>query len=462
MKFESPWDLVTTYLEFRDYIERYPFNKENNHFLHITTGSHIQQISMFLLTESRTFPGKLIQTSPPQGDDKRPGHQIIDLDLSKYDAIATRFSEVKDEGEAFLKAGINTLNKDFNFLIQQIEKVASKSKDPMLITGPTGAGKSKIASRIFALKQKRNLVKGQFVETNCATLMGENAMSTLFGHKKGAYTGAQEKRDGLLKRADGGLLFLDEIGDLSLDGQAMLLRAIEDKCFLPLGADIEDHSDFQLIAGTNKDLRIEVSKGTFRADLFSRINTWIYRLPGLSERREDIEPNLEFELARYQNENGKRISFNKEAREKYIDFSLSEKALWTANFRDLSASINRMSTLSEGGRIKIDEVADEINKLSYLWEQDDNEVSSNEVELEEYLESSIIDDLDNIDIVQIKEIIKVCLKCKTGAEAARILFNKSRLKKATQNDSHRMKTVLDRFNISFNSIKIIQENKSTN
>src|SRR6185369_871819 len=109
---------------------------------------------------------------------------------------------------------------------------------------PTGAGKSRLARRIFELKKSRNLVKGEFVEVNSATLRGDAAMSALFGHVKGAFTGAVSDRPGLLRKADQGVLFLDEIGELGLDEQAMLLRAIEEKVFYPLGSDREASSDF--------------------------------------------------------------------------------------------------------------------------------------------------------------------------------------------------------------------------
>src|SRR6185436_12447123 len=113
----------------------------------------------------------------------------------------------------------------------------------------------------------------------------------LFGHVKGSFTGAAQDRKGLLVAADGGLLFLDEIGELGLDEQAMLLRAVEEKRFLPVGSDTEVESDFQLIAGTNRGLAEEVRSGRFRADLLARIDLWTFRLPGLAERREDVEPN---------------------------------------------------------------------------------------------------------------------------------------------------------------------------
>ena len=214
--------------------------------IHITTGSHVQQICQFLLSESRHLPGQLLQTAPPKRNDTSPGtFRIIDLDLSRYDALATRFAEEKQEGLTFLKSGIETRNAAFNRLIEQIERVAIASKSPMLIAGPTGAGKTKLARRVYELKRRREQLSGAFVEVNCATLRGDQAMSTLFGHLKGAFTGAASNRPGLLMSADQGLLFLDEIGELGLDEQAMLLRAIEERRFLPVGSDKESASDFQ-------------------------------------------------------------------------------------------------------------------------------------------------------------------------------------------------------------------------
>src|SRR5947207_4777052 len=142
--------------------------------------------------------------------------------------------------------------------------------------GPTGAGKSRLARRIYELKKARHAVKGEFVDLNCATLRGDGAMSALFGHTKGAFTGALKERPGLLRKADGGMLFLDEIGELGLDEQAMLLRALEDKTFLPVGSDRELKSDFQLVAGTNRDLAARVAGGQFREDLLARINLWSF------------------------------------------------------------------------------------------------------------------------------------------------------------------------------------------
>jgi transcriptional regulatory protein RtcR len=221
---------------------------------------------------------------------------------------------------------------------------------------------TRLARRIFELKRRREQLSGAFVEINCATLRGDHAMSTLFGHVKGAFTGAASNRPGLLMTADQGLLFLDEIGELGLDEQAMLLRAIEERRFLPVGADRESASDFQLIAGTNRNLLEAVQSGKFREDLLARINLWTFRLPGLAERREDLEPNLDFELQQLCDATGCRISMTREARTVFLKWAKSSDARWSANFRDLNAAVVRMATLANAGRICEADVAAECER----------------------------------------------------------------------------------------------------
>nr|WP_276602943.1 RNA repair transcriptional activator RtcR family protein [Nannocystis pusilla] len=321
LDFADPWAFEEVYAGLLDFVRAYPFRPDDEDYLvHITTGTHVQQICLFLLTESRYLPGRLLQTIPParrdQGDPG--GHAIIDLDLARYAPIAERFAEDARAGESFLKAGIATRNAAFNELIAQIEQVAGVTRAPILLTGPTGAGKTRLARKIFELKQHRHQIRGTFVELNCATLRGDAAMSALFGHVRGAFTGAVRDRAGVLKMADGGLLFLDEIGELGLDEQAMLLRAIEDRVFLPVGSDREVRSEFQLVAGTNRDLRADVVAGRFREDLLARIDLWSFRLPGLRERREDIEPNLDYELERWSQRHGRKASFYGQARTAFL------------------------------------------------------------------------------------------------------------------------------------------------
>ena len=291
----DPWDFDKVFSALHDFARAYPFDPEREDYLvHITTGTHVAQICLFLLTESRHFPARLIQTSPARRPRSgEPGtFKIIDLDLSKYDRLASRFAREHEEATSILKSGIATRNAAFNRLIERIEQVASSSKAPILLTGPTGAGKSQLAERIYELKKARRQIEGRFVEVNCATLRGDAAMSTLFGHVKGAFTGAIQDRPGLLKAADGGILFLDEIAELGLDEQAMLLRAIEEKRFMPMGSDREAQSDFQLIAGSNRDLQAAAQSGRFRDDLLARIDTYRHKQM-FATRTEAIEVLLE-------------------------------------------------------------------------------------------------------------------------------------------------------------------------
>ena len=241
LSFDDPWDFEQVYAALHDWAVGYPFRPEDERYLvHITTGSHVAQICLFLLTESRLLPGQLVQTVPPRRQDPHPGSfELIDLDLSRYDRLAERFKRQRHAGVSLLKSGIETRSPTFNAMIEEIEKVAIHSTAPMLLTGPTGSGKSHLARQVFELKKSRRQVAGPFVEVNCATLRGDGAMSALFGHKRGAFTGAAADRAGLLRSADAGVLFLDEVGELGPDEQAMLLRAVEQKRFLPVGSDRE-------------------------------------------------------------------------------------------------------------------------------------------------------------------------------------------------------------------------------
>lgn len=452
--FANPWDFEEVYATLLDFSERYPFVPDREDYLiNITTGTHVVQICLFLLAEARQLPGRLLQTRPPMS--KAPGstgsYSVVDLDLSKYDKIAMRFRQRAEDDISFLKAGIDTRNRAFNDLIERLERVASRSSEPILLTGPTGAGKSTLAKRIFELKKARRLISGSFVEINCATIRGDAAMSALFGHKKGAFTGALASRAGLLRRADAGLLFLDEIGELGLDEQAMLLRALEEKRFLPVGADTEEESAFQLIGGTNKDLQDEVAKGNFREDLLARINLWTFRMPGLRERPEDIEPNLGFELDRYARKTGKRVSFNKEARERFLAFATSSEALWKANFRDLGGALIRMATLAQRGRITIDVMEEEMGRLRQAWKGESR--GDQHAVLEEVLGSERAAELDLFDKAQLAQVVTVIRGSRSLSEAGRSLFAVSRARRKSVNDADRLAKYLARFGLSWDDCR---------
>lgn len=454
----DPWDFGEVYARLFDWARAYPFDTEREQYwAHITTGTHVAQICLFLLTESRTLPGVLAQTSPPKR--QRPGQPgevaLIDLDLSRYDAIAQRFAAEQRDAVAFLKRGIATRNARFNALIDEVERVAVRSRAPILLAGPTGAGKSFLARRMFELKKARRQVAGTFVEVNCATLRGDGAASTLFGHRKGAFTGAATERAGLLRTAHEGVLFLDEIGELGLDEQAMLLKAIEEKRFYPMGADREVESDFQLIAGTNRDLRGEVAAGRFREDLFARINLWTYALPGLAERPEDIEPNVDHLLALHAQESRHAVRFSAEARAAYLRFAQNpDDAPWTGNFRDLAASVTRLATLAEGGRITEPLVQAEIARLRWLWKHANGTpaggaAADGGIDLVALLGAEAEAALDLFDRLQLQGVLRVCRGARSLSDAGRRLFQASRLQRSVVNDADRLRKYLGRFGLAW-------------
>ena len=447
IQFNDPWDFEEVYGKLLDFARAFPFDPEaEDYLIHITTGTHVAQICWFLLTEAHYLPGRLLQTQPRRGSNEGIGTwTVIDLDLSRYDSIATRFAAASAESTSFLKSGIETRNAAFNRMIDEIEQVAGRSRAPMLLMGPTGAGKSQLARRIHELKRLKHQVKGPFVEVNCATLKGDGAMSALFGHRKGAFTGAVADRPGLLRSADSGMLFLDEIGELGLDEQAMILRAIEEKRFLPVGADKEVASDFQLIAGTNRDLAACVRDGTFRDDLFARLNLWTFTLPGLADRREDIAPNLDYELDRFAEREGDRVAFNKEARERYLAFATASDAQWPGNFRDLAASVTRMATFSPKGRIDLDCAEAEIGRLRRLWSPADGQGD----DLDALLAPGQLAEIDPFDRVQLAYVVAICRRSRSLSDAGRTLFAASRERRASANDADRLRKYLQRFELSW-------------
>jgi len=455
MDVPDPWDFGQMYAALYDWARTYAFDPEHEQYwAHITTGTHVAQICMFLMVESRFIPGVLLQTAPPrkQALDNPGTYTLIDLDLSRYDSLAQRFSQAQTDALDFLKSGIPTRNPRFNALIEEIERVALRSKAPVLLTGPTGAGKSHLARRMFELKKTRHQVQGDFVEVNCATLRGDGAASTLFGHKKGAFTGAAADRAGLLRTAHEGVLFLDEIGELGLDEQAMLLKALEEKRFFPMGSDKEVSSDFQLIAGTNCDLRVDVAQGRFREDLYARINLWSYTLPGLAQRPEDIEPNVDYLLTRAAVDTGRAVRFNVDAKARYLQFAKSPQAVWRGNFRDLFASVTRMATLADGDRISIALAEAEIQRLAWLWERADTQDVTGldlDIDLDAMLPPDVAETLDLFDRVQLENVVRVCRRSRTLSEAGRTLFDRSRTQRAVVNDADRLRKYLMKFGLSW-------------
>ncbi len=177
------------------------------------------------------------------------------------------------------------------------ERVSTLSELPVLISGETGTGKELVASAIHRLDRKRG--SGPFIVVNCSAISTSLAESELFGHRRGAFTGADRDRLGLIRTAQGGVLFLDEIGEMDVNLQTKLLRALETKCVLGVGEDQEASVDIRVVAATNKDLGSLVAQNKFREDLFYRLNVLSIHIPPLRERPEDIQPLVELFLKKY-------------------------------------------------------------------------------------------------------------------------------------------------------------------
>ncbi len=214
----------------------------------------------------------------------------------------------------------------------------ARSELPVLITGPNGAGKEKIAEIIQANSSNR---KGPFVALNCGAIPAELIEAELFGAEAGAYTGANKAREGKFEAADGGTLFLDEIGNLSLTGQMKLLRVLETGRFERLGSNRERQVKVRVVSATNADLPAMIRDGSFREDLYYRLNTVELALPPLGERREDILP-----LARhFLGDDAKRLSPQAA--------QALQRHTWPGNVRELRNVIQRAALLAQGPRIEV-------------------------------------------------------------------------------------------------------------
>jgi len=444
---KDAWDFEEDWLSLDSWANDYEFNEEKEHYyVHMVKGTFVQQICLFMLARSREIPADLIYNSPPDERNPHGTVSIVDLRLPRYDKITARLNARREDAVFSLKDGIDTKNKAFNELIGQIEHIAVNTTDPILLLGPTGAGKSALAKRIYNLRKQRNLVTQNFVDVNCATIRGEGAMSALFGHEKGAFTGAVSKRKGALLEADKGLLFLDEIGDLGVEEQTMLLKALDNGAFKPLGSDEEMHSDFQLIAASNRDLYAAAQNNQFRADLLARIYLWSFDLPGLRNRPEDIEPNLDRELDIYARKPDKRVRMSRDARAKFLRFATSPEAKWTANFRDLRGMVTRMATFAENGLITPSVLDAQIIDIKEKWSR--GEAPSNyDAVLLPILGEAKLANFDVIERIQLAGVVQVCQKSRSAAEAGRKLF--SAADHANANHSDLMKKYLEQFDLSF-------------
>jgi Nif-specific regulatory protein len=223
-------------------------------------------------------------------------------------------------------------------VLDKVRQVA-RTRAPVMLRGESGTGKEMIARALHRVSPR---AEKAFVGVNCAALPDTLLESELFGHEKGAFTGAGGERKGRFEAADGGTLFLDEIGDISLTFQAKLLRVLQEGQFERLGSSRTRSVDVRIIAATNRNLEEAVSRGEFRADLYYRINVVTVMLPPLRERPEDIEPLARHFLDRFNEENGDSLGFSDDA------VALLRACAFPGNVRELENCVTRVATMVRG------------------------------------------------------------------------------------------------------------------
>lgn len=223
-----------------------------------------------------------------------------------------------------------------NHIKTMIDKVAPTDAR-VLITGPNGTGKELVAHQLHERSERCNAA---IIEVNCAAIPSELIESELFGHVKGAFTSAVKDRAGKFEAADGGTIFLDEIGDMSLSAQAKVLRALQENLIQRVGADKDIKVNVRVVAATNKDLKKEIEEGRFREDLYHRLAVILIKVPALNDRREDIPELIEHFAAKIASEQGNALKkFSKSA------IKLLQEYDWTGNIRELRNVVERLIIL---------------------------------------------------------------------------------------------------------------------
>jgi len=229
-----------------------------------------------------------------------------------------------------------------------IDKVA-RTNSRVMVTGENGTGKELVARWIH---EKSNRSNGPFVDVNCAAIPADLLESELFGHEKGAFTGASSQRIGKFEQANGGTLFLDEVGDMSPDAQAKVLRALQENAITRVGGTQKNSVDVRVIAATNKDLLEEIETGGFREDLYHRLNVIPIEVPPLRQRREDIPLLAQDWLDKLAEKDimFSGVSFSDDALEEL------KKKNWSGNVRELQNAIERLGLLAEDAQIKREDI----------------------------------------------------------------------------------------------------------
>jgi formate hydrogenlyase transcriptional activator len=310
------------------------------------------ELEMRSLVKDGQYRWQLVQYSPLKDEDGRTIRwyaTATDIDDQKRTEERLRnenlvLREEIDRSSMFEE--IVGSSKPMRQVVKQVEKVAP-SDSTVLILGETGTGKELVAR---ALHRRSKRATRAFVRVNCAAIPQSLIASELFGHEKGAFTGALQRRPGRFEAADGGTIFLDEIGEIPMETQISLLRVLQEREFERVGSNHPIKVDVRLIAATNRDLTAAVAQGTFRQDLFYRLNVFPIAIPPLRERAEDIPLLVEYFVGRYAKGAGKNIRhIGKHTLEQLQAYP------WAGNIRELQNVVERAVILTETDTFVVDE-----------------------------------------------------------------------------------------------------------
>jgi len=293
----------------------------------------------------------LIKTVDLEGIDP-----IVDRAL-EFLALRRRIDfEQEHESSQYALSNLDARSATMKQLLSQIRDVAENPKSTVLLQGETGTGKEFLAR---VLHHNGPRASGPFIGVNCTAIPKELFESELFGYERGAFTGAHQRKIGLLEKAESGTLFLDEIGDLDLSMQAKLLRVLQERSFRRVGGTDDISVDFRLMTATNRDLKKEVARGTFREDLYFRLNVVSFELPPLRTRVEDILPLSMHAIVRFGKEFGKEVlDIEPEAK------ALLERYSYPGNIRELENIIERAMILCHGKTLTVNCLPRELREAS--------------------------------------------------------------------------------------------------
>lgn len=341
-------------------------------FIATASGTPQMQTVWFLMAQSGIVPATLLKITPPRF--LRPRQKAVSeirLSLATFPKITTPSPEILDIAATCLRkekleAERDEIIREFSGLqmignssalkqVMDTVKSAALYDTPILIQGETGTGKELVAKAIHFNSARK---EEPLIVVNCAAIPETLVESELFGHEKGAFTGATQQKKGKFELADGGTIFLDEIGDMPLPAQAKILRVLQDKALMRVGGEKTIRANVRILAATNRNLAVCITDGKFREDLYYRLKVIDIAMPALRERTEDIALLVEYFLDRHNSRYRQQKQFSREAMRRILSHS------WPGNIRELENAVERACVLSKGSVIKEDDLPPEIASSS--------------------------------------------------------------------------------------------------